>query len=119
MTVETALFDLLKGLVTDQVYPDTAPTPLPARPYITFQQIGGKSKRFLDGGIPSKRNVRMQLNWWCDTRLAASALGKQIEDALAAATTLTAEPLSEATSLHEEDLSLYGAQQDWSIWIDR
>ena len=61
MTVESMLFDALKGLVSNRVFPDIAPDLTP-RPYITYQQVGGVAVNFLDPTIPSKANGRIQVN---------------------------------------------------------
>ena len=47
MTVEADIFNLLTGLVAGRVYPDLAPLGA-ARPYITYQQIGGRDLRWMD-----------------------------------------------------------------------
>lgn len=118
MTVEDSIIDLLAGLVDRRVYMDAAPMGEP-RPYITFQQVGGVSVTFLERGIPSKKNGRFQVNWWAESRPAAAALGLQIEAAFLTATTVQAAPLGAAVALYEEELELFGGQQDFSIWSDR
>ncbi|KIF80778.1 DUF3168 domain-containing protein [Noviherbaspirillum autotrophicum] len=118
MTVEADIFNLLKGLVSNHVYPDTAPAGTP-RPYITFQQVGGIPLSFMEGAVPSKKNGRFQVNVWADGRTAASALALQAESAFITATTIQAVPLGGPIALHEDELKLYGTQQDFSVWSDR
>jgi hypothetical protein len=81
LSLESDLFDALKGLVGNRVYPDIAPQAV-ARPYIVYQQVGGRGVNFVDPTVPSKKNARIQVAAWADTRAAASALGRQIEDTL-------------------------------------
>lgn len=115
MSIESDLFDTLKGLVSNRVFPDFAPFST-ARPFITYQQIGGSVIQPLSGGIPHKKNARMQINIWADTRLSASTISAQVEDALRSASVFIAKPESALNSTYEEDLRIYGAAQDFSIW---
>jgi hypothetical protein len=115
--VESDLTALLLTLCP-RVSPDVAPTST-ARPYVTYQAIGGATQRFVDGAAPTLRNTRVQINVWSSTRLEASQLIRQIEDALCAATAFTARPESEPVSSVDEDLGLRGAMQDFSIWAAR
>jgi len=118
MTVESALFDLAKGLVSNRVFPDTAPfgTQLP---YIVYQQVGGQSLAYLGREIPSKKNGRFQFTSWAATRKAAAALQLSLEGALITATTVQASALGAAVALYEEDGPKFGAMQDFSVWSDR
>lgn len=118
MTLEASIFDTLKGLVGNRVFPDVAPYDTPM-PYITYQQIGGQSVNYVDDAIPDSRNAIVQFNGWDATRSGAAALAKQIEDALRAAAAFTARPVSEPISQHEPGLERYGTLQDFSIWADR
>lgn len=115
MTVETDIFDALKGLVANRVYPDEAPIGA-VLPYITYQQAGGQPLNYL-AGVPDKRNGRFQFIVWAASRTEASALIRQVEDALRLDQTLLAETLSGALGMREPQLNLYGATQDFSIWF--
>lgn len=117
MSVETDLRALLVPLCP-RVFPDFAPFSTP-RPFVVYQVIGGRSLRWLDGSAPDKRHHMVQISVWADTRLAASALASSIEQALCAATTVKAWPEAEPTHLAEEDIPLYGCQQDFSIYCNR
>lgn len=121
MTVEADIFNALKSLVASadgkfRVYPDVAPTGV-AKPYITFQQVGGTAVNLLDGAAPGKRNGRFQINCWADTRSAAATLSRQVEDALRAVTSLQTTVLGAPVSVYEEDVPLYGTRQDFSLWF--
>lgn len=118
MTTESTIYDLLKGLVGNRVYPDVAP-PGTARPYITYQQVGGQTVAFLERGVPSKKNGRYQINVWATTRAEAAALALQIEGVFITTSALQAEALGAPIAAHEPDEGLYGAMQDFSIWSDR
>ena len=115
MSVESDLYDTLKGLVGNRVFPDFAPFTT-ARPFITYQQIGGGVIRPLGGEVPHKKNARMQINIWADNRASASSISAQVEDALRVASVFVAKPESALNSMYEEDLKIYGAAQDFSIW---
>ena len=116
MTVESMLFDALKGLVSNRVFPDIAPDLTP-RPYITYQQVGGVAVNFLDPTIPSKSNGRIQVNVWADTRAQAAALAKQVEDALRAVTALQTTVEGAPIGIFELDTKLRGTMQDFSVWF--
>jgi hypothetical protein len=119
MTVEQDLFDTLKVLgAGTRVFPDVAPYGT-ARPYITYQQVGGEPVSFLENTLPSKKNSRFQINCWATTRLAAAALARQVEAAMVQASAFQARPLADHTATHNEDTNLYGTLQDFSVWSDR
>lgn len=129
MSVESAIFNALKALVANRVFPDIAPD-LTARPYITYQQVGGKAVNFLEQGAagavmtgspsapinPSQSNARIQINVWADTRGQASTLAKQVEDALRALTALHTTVEGAPIASYEADTKLRGSMQDFSFW---
>ena len=117
MSVETDLYNVLK-LVCPRTFPDFAAVST-ARPYVTWQQIGGTSLRFVDNTPFSKRESLMQVNVWSNTRLEAMTLARQIEDALCAATAFVAEPQGEPVSDFDADIPVYGCRQDFSIFATR
>ena len=116
MSIETALFAALQGLVSGRVYPDVAPENEP-RPYITYQQVGGDSVNFVEGTIPSKGNSRMQINVWADKRLQATALSKQVEDVLRTLTALHPTVLGAPIATYDDETKLRGTLQYFSLWI--
>lgn len=117
MTVESDLFDRLKALVANRVYPDVAPAGA-GTPYITYQQVGGDVVSFMESALPSKRNGRFQINVWAATRLTAAALMRDVEASLVTSTVLRADPQGGAVATFEPDTQLYGARQFFSIWFD-
>jgi hypothetical protein len=118
MTVEIDLFDVAKALVSNRVYPDTAPFGT-TMPYIVYQQVGGLPFAYLGREVPSKKNGRFQFTSWAATRKAAAKLQLDLEAALITATTMQASALSGPVALYEEDGQKYGAMQDFSVWSDR
>lgn len=114
MTVESTLFSALSPLVGSRVYPDIAPEGT-ASPYITYQQVGGRSFVYVEGTLPDIKNGRIQFDVWADTRTAASALALQVESALVAIPALQVEPLGAYISTHDKDAGLYGTMQDFSV----
>jgi len=117
MSLETALYGVLYA-VCPRVTPDTADFGT-ARPYITWQQIGGPALVYVEGALPAERAAWVQINCWADTRLAANTLMLQVEAALVAAGTLSARPLGALQASHDDDTELCGSQQDFEIWADR
>lgn len=116
MTVEADLFNVLSPLVPSmRVYPDVAPQNV-AKPYITFQQIGGSAINTLETAAVGKRNARFQVNCWDVSRLNVATLARQVEDAIASSTTVRGFVLGAMTAIFEQDLLLYGTRQDFSIW---
>lgn len=117
MTMETNLYALLAG-VCPRAFPDVAPTST-AKPYVTFQAIGGESLRFLDNSAADKRNTKVQINVFAATRLESITLIRAIEDALCASAAFIARP--EAEPMHDYDLDMltYQAMQDFSIHAAR
>lgn len=118
MTVEENLLQALALLVSDRCFPDFAPGGT-APPFIVFQQAGGQAPTFLERAVPSKKNARMQVNVWAATRAESAAIAIQVEAALVASTQFDAKPLSAPISLVDEDNSLRGSSQDFSVWSDR
>lgn len=117
MTVEATIFNALKGLVNNRVYPDVAPANT-ARPYITYQQVGGLPVNFVEGGTPSKANGRFQVSVWADTRATASATAKLATAALRATASLQTTVLSEPVATHDGPTGYRGTRQDFSFWFD-
>lgn len=115
MTVELDLFNAIKSLVSDRVYPDLAPLNA-TKPYITYQQVGGSSVNFVAGSVPSKKNGRFQINCWASTRLAAATLARQVEDTLRPVAALQTTVLAAPVAVYEEDTKLFGMRQDFSFW---
>ena len=115
MSIEADIFTSLSSLVSARVYPDAAPE-YAVKPYIVYQQIGGLPVNFLSG-IPDKRNGRFQVAAWATTRIEASALIRQIEDALRLNTTIVARSENGAVAVNDPDTKLRGARQDFSIWF--
>jgi len=117
VSLETQLFTLLQA-VCPRTFPDFAPTTT-ARPYVTYQQIGGVAVNHLDRLVPNKRNALVQVNVWSDTRAEASALIQSIEDALRMTTVFQAEPQNAPHTSFDADIPVYAAIQDFDIWADR
>jgi hypothetical protein len=117
MTMESDLYALLKASCP-RVFPDVAPSGT-AKPYVTYQALGGKTLRYLDNSAADKRNTLMQVNVWSTTRAEANSLVRQIEDALCATPVFTARPEGEPLSTHEPDTGLYGSIQRFSIYSAR
>lgn len=116
MSIEQSIYDALRTLVANRVYPDVAPDNA-ARPYITYQQVGGQPVNFVDATVPSKKNGRFRVTVWAATRIEASTLMRQIEDALRVDAALQTTVLTSALAMTDTDTRLKGAQQDFSFWF--
>lgn len=116
MSVETIIFESLRALVNDRVFPDVAPEQTP-RPYITYQQVGGESVNFIDSAVPSKKNGRFQINVWADSRLDAAPLSRLVEDTLRGITALQPTALGSPIARYDEETKLRGTTQDFSFWF--
>jgi hypothetical protein len=117
MSLETSLYTVLAS-ICPRVYPDVAPTST-TRPYLTWQQIGGQAPTYLEVAVVDKRNAEVQVNVWADTRAAANALALQIELALTTATAFQAKPIGAFFATQDEDVKVYGTNQDFTIWAAR
>jgi hypothetical protein len=115
MSLESSIFDALKGLVTNRVYPDQAPQKVDL-PYIVYQQVGGGGVNFMDTATPSKKNARIQISVWGSTRAQVAPLARSAEDALRAAAGLQVVVLAAPVALTDDQTKYRGTQQDFSIW---
>ena len=118
MSIESKIFTTLTGLVGGRVFPDFAPegTQLP---YIVYQQVGGTAVSFLEKTVPDIRNGRFQVEVWAPTRNEAMTISQQAEAAMVQATTFNASPYNAYVAQVQEDINLYGALQDFSVWDSR
>ena len=117
MSLESDLTTLLKT-VCPRVFPDVAPA-LTVKPFMTWQALGGESLRFLDNAAPDKRNTYMQVSVYSTTRLEALALIRAAETALCGSAAFVVRPQGEPMTTYEDDTTLYGAIQRFSIWAVR
>lgn len=106
--------------VLPRVYPDLAPQPLPAGPYVVYQQVGGVAVNLLAvttaAELPDMHHARMQIAVWATTRAVCNTYARQIEAALRLATAFQAQPLGAITAVHDAATQRYGTRQDFSIW---
>ena len=117
MSMESDLQTLLLTKCA-RTYPDVAPSGA-AKPWVTWQALGGESLGYLDNTAADKRYTLMQINAWATTRLAALNLIRDIETAMRASSAFTAMPQGEAVSLYESDTLLYGCVQRYEIFALR
>jgi hypothetical protein len=117
MSMESDLNTLLKT-ICPRTFPDIAPSGTVA-PFIAWQGLGGESLRFVDNTAPDKRNTYMQVSVYSTTRLEALALVRAAEAALCGSATFVATPQGEPMTTYEDDTTLYGAIQRFSIWAVR
>ena len=118
MTIEEIIYQVLSPLFDGRVYPDVAPDPSET-PRAVYQQVGGAGFQFTEGTIPDRENCRMQIAVWGTRRVEVTQLAKLVEEAILTAPQFQAEALGSRNSVHEPDTNLYGARQDFSIWVTR
>jgi hypothetical protein len=118
MTVEADVFTTIKGLCGNRAYPDLAPLNT-AKPYVTYTQIGGEPVSYVENVVPDIQNGRFQFNVWGTSRSQCSALMLQIENALVTSALFQARPVSAQSGSYDFDMSIYGAQMDFTIWSTR
>lgn len=117
MNIETQIYAALQGLVGGRCFPDVAPEQT-ARPYVTFQNVGGQPISFLDAAIPDREFSRVQVNVWADTRIQASDLGRVIERTLRAMTELQTDVLTGRSATFDEATQYRGTMQDFSFFTE-
>ena len=101
-----------------RVFPDVAPSGT-AKPWVTWQSLGGESLGFLDNTAADKRHTLMQINAWATTRMQALQIARDIETLMRASTAFIATPSGEAVSQYEGDTLLYGCVQRFEIYSTR
>jgi hypothetical protein len=113
MSLEADLVVALQA-VCPRVHPIVAPLAT-ARPYLTWQLVGGPSWRYVDNAAPGQRQVLVQVNTWGATMAQVLATARSVESALCASAAFTAAPQGEPLTEHAADFNLYGALQDFLI----
>jgi len=118
MSVEIAVRSAIISLAPNRVFPDFAPPHILAEnepdPFITYQVIGGSGRRNIQS-LDSLKMYRIQVNCYAKTRILCSNLAILVELALNNANLFKAVSLSEPTSTYEDEVSLYGTMQDFSV----
>lgn len=115
MSLEQLVFDTIGHLAGGRLFADFAETNT-VGPYIVYQYVGGAAINFVDGTLPGKRNVRLQIAVWSKSRIEASSIANQVEDAMRDAGQLQVTVLGAAVSTFDEDTGYRGSRQDFSCW---
>ncbi len=116
VTPEALIYDALKHLADGRVLPDFAPEGT-ALPFIVYQAVGGEPVNYLTGEQPDKQRVRVQVSAWSGaSRIAASELGQQVEEAIRAAANLQPEVATGRLATYDEDTKCRGTRQDFYIF---
>lgn len=115
MTPEVLIYDTLKHLAGGRIWPDFAETD--ELPCIVYQVVGGEPVNYLTGEQPDKQKVRMQVSVWAgESRIGASELGQQVEEAIRAATNLQPEVATGRLATYDEDTKCRGTRQEFYIF---
>jgi hypothetical protein len=117
LTLETELYNVLSALCP-RVFPDVAPEGTP-EPYVVWHQYGGQAPMYVEGVMADRRNCYVQINVWHESRSVCNQLSLDIEAALVAHQAMQAQPLNAISATFDEDVSLRGAMQDFSLWVVR
>lgn len=118
MSFEAAIGERLRGLCAGRVWPDFRPPGVSQTlPFVTWQQVGGQVVSFLEGGHPGMRNARIQVNTWDASRLGANSLMRAIEVEILGTGALQATAIGALTAIYDPAVKLYGARQDFSVWL--
>ncbi|MGO4379699.1 DUF3168 domain-containing protein [Pseudoduganella sp. RAF19] len=117
MALEAKLTAILKG-ICPRTFPNFADAGT-ARPYVTYQQIGGDVIVLLGRAVPNVENAEIQINVWSNTCAEAKATIQQIESALILASEFTAKPRAAPASDFDSNIPIYCSRQDFTIWCDK
>ena len=119
MTVESDIYNALKGLVSNRCYPDFAPIGT-VRPFITYEQTGGEVVSYIEGiTLPNTKNGRFEIGVFADSRASCASIALQVETAMAASTAFQAEALHAPISDYASEVQIYSSIQNFSVWSDR
>lgn len=113
--MEKKLVETLSGLFGDRVWPDIAPMDT-EKPFCIWQQVGGSAVNYLEAVAADRKNARIQITVWAETREEAMSLIRQVENLLVAEP-ICATVILAAQSTYDNDTGLRGAMQDFSIWV--
>lgn len=114
MSLEATLYSLLGPLVGGRCYPDTIPDK-PTFPLIVYQQVGGQAVEYVEQAMADQDNARVQVWIWAKTRIEASSIAHQARAAIIGSA-VQANTLAAPVSTYDEDMKLYGARTDFSVW---
>lgn len=114
MTLDERLVQILGDLVSNRVYPDTAPDNA-TFPLITYQQVGGRDYAYVDGSLPDHEHARLQVNVHGRVRSEARAIAQQVKARIAAS--LHAEIYGSMVTGHDDVAKLYTTRQDFGCWF--
>lgn len=110
--IEEQVFNALKSLASNRVYPMVLPQN-PTMPAIVYTLISKNSENRLEGSA-SLRQARMQIDTYAKTYSAVKILAASVLNAMETASfkgTLQTE-----RDLYEADVKLYRVTQDFYIW---
>ncbi|MBD9583589.1 DUF3168 domain-containing protein [Delftia sp. DLF01] len=113
-TLNERIVQLLGPLVGGRIYPDLAPDHA-GKPYITYEQTGGRARQYLEKRLPDHRHARIQINVWDDRRTQATAIALQVEKVLIESE-LVSEALGAFSSVYDQATKLRGTRQDFYFW---
>lgn len=114
MSLEATITALLEGLVDGRLYPDVGPD-TSVYPFITYQQVGGRSLQYLEKTLPGHEHARLQVNVWAKTRLEANQLARAVAHALVQSP-MPCETYGAFAAIYEPAIKKYGTRQDFGLW---
>lgn len=118
MSVESDLYDTLKGLVSNRCYPDFAPLGT-VRPFITYEQTGGDAWQYVEGSLPDKKHGRFEIGVYADSRASCASIGLAVEAAMSAATAFAGSAIHAPISDYASEVKIYSSTQNFSVTSTR
>jgi hypothetical protein len=110
--IEQSIFDALKGLVSNKVYPLVMPQKA-SLPAIVYSRIANNPQNVLEGGATLDQ-IRFQVDTYATTFFAARLLAAQVRSAMEGAgfkATLQTEQ-----DFFELEVNYYRISQDYYVW---
>lgn len=100
-----------------KVFWDTAPDTFAMNDRVAYlQQVGGRASWYMDKqSMPDHKHARIMVTIYTKSRAETAPLARAVEDAIALSD-FVSEPYGAAVAIMEDELNLYGTQQQFGIW---
>jgi hypothetical protein len=112
MTIESQIFDALKSLVNNKVYPIVIPQKA-TMPAVVYNRIATNAQNVLAGGATIDQ-IRFQVDTYATTFAAARTLAAQVRLAMEGA--IFKATLQSELDFFEDEINYYRISQDYYVW---
>lgn len=112
---EADIVNAIGALVSTRIYPDVAPVDV-VTPFAVWQQVGGYAINYLEPQASDKRNARIQITIWSDSRMETMALIRNVETEMVKSP-IFANVNGAPVALYDSATKQYGAAQDFSVMV--